>query len=284
MKITTDLPPLPEREPDTHKGTYGRILLIAGSKEMSGAAILASRGAYRAGGGLVTVGMDPALFSTVSSAVSEAIFLDTKSWREHFTPDTLNSYQAVLLGPGIGTSRNRDLAWWILENRKGPLVLDADGLNIVASEPSRIIPPDGERIWTPHPGEFARLTGERPQGDKERVATAEKFVKARGGVLVLKGYRTVVMNETIYTINETGNPGMATAGAGDVLAGMMAAFLGQGMEPFQAARAAVYLHGRAGDLAASELGEISLMAGDLIEYLPRAISEYPKEKVSWKKD
>jgi len=284
MNPLKDLPPLPERGPDTHKGTYGRILLISGSLGMSGAAILAARAAYRAGSGLVTVGIDRDVFSTISPAVPEAIFLDTRAWWERFTPELLNGYQAVLLGPGIGTTVNRDLALWILENRKGPLVVDADGLNIIASENSANLPPARDRIWTPHPGEFSRLTGERPRGDGERVAAAERFVKARGGVLVLKGHRTVVMDGERYAINETGNPGMATAGSGDVLGGMIAALLGQDMEPFQAARASVYLHGRAGDLAARELGEISLISCDLIDWLPRAILEYPKEKRSWKKD
>jgi ADP-dependent NAD(P)H-hydrate dehydratase len=273
VKPVEEIPHLPRREPDTHKGTYGRVLLIAGSEGMTGAAILSARAAYRAGAGLVAVGIDRTLFGAISPAVPEAIFVDTTCWRERLPPAVLDGYEAVLLGPGIGLRRIRDLAWHLLESREGPLAVDADGLNILASEPDHSIPRRAARVWTPHPGEFARLTGEHPRGDAERAAAAERFVKARGGVLVLKGWHTVVMDEEGYAINRTGNPGMATAGAGDVLSGMIAAFLGQGMPPFAAARLAVHLHGRAGDLAAADLGEASLMAGDIVERIPRAILE-----------
>ncbi len=285
MRFTEEIPPLPDREPDTHKGTYGRDLLIAGSKTMRGAAILAARSAYRAGAGLVTVGSDHRLFSTVSPAAPEAIFLDTgRGWEQRLTEEAMDGFDAVLLGPGIGTTRNRELALWVLAHRKGPLVIDADALNIIATGPGRPLPRREDRIWTPHPGEFLRLTGEVPRGDIERIAAAERFVGARGGVLVLKGFHTIVMDSEQYAINSTGNPGMATAGTGDVLAGMLAAFLGQGMAPFAAARAAVHLHGAAGDLAASDLGEISMTAGDIIDRLPRAILAHPKEKYPCRKD
>ena len=274
MKPIDVIASIPRREADTHKGTYGKALLVAGSEGMTGAAILASRGAYRAGAGLVTVGIDRSLFCAVSPAVPEAIFLDTGPGRSALGREVLNAYQAVLLGPGIGTTRSLDFAWWVLENRQGPLVLDADGINITALDPQHHFPFRGDCIWTPHPGEFERLTGERPQGDQERLQAAERFVRARGGVLVLKGHRTLVMDRDGFVINGTGNPGMATAGAGDVLAGMIAAFLAQGFKPFAAARLAVHLHGRAGDLAAADLGEVSLVAGDLIEYLPRVIQEH----------
>lgn len=283
MRMVDRVPPLPEREPETHKGTYGRLLLVTGSEGMTGAAILAARAAYRSGAGLVTVGIDRRLFSTVSAAVPEAIFLGTDEWTVEPSLDLLNGYQAVLVGPGLGTTSSRDLVWWILKHRQGPLVVDADALNIIASRPDETLPLLDDRVWTPHPGEFARLTGRLPAGDEERVSASERFVKARGGVLVLKGHRTVVMDGGRYAINTTGNPGMATAGAGDVLSGMITAFLGQGMAPFDAARTAVHLHGRAGDLAALAMGEISLTAGDLIDHLPRAILEHPKEKGRWKK-
>jgi NAD(P)H-hydrate epimerase len=188
----------------------------------------------------------------------------------------LDSQDAVLVGPGLSDPALRPLIRRILERRKGPLVVDADGLNALAAD-GRFPPPSIKRVWTPHPGEFARLTGESPRGDDERVAAAEDFVGVHGGVLVLKGHRTVVMEAGRYGINETGNPGMATAGAGDVLAGMIAAFLGQGMAPFAAARAAVHIHGLAGDLAAAEKGEVSLVAGDLVDFLPLAIRRYSQE-------
>ena len=284
MKLTEEIPPLPEREPDSHKGTFGRDLLIAGSKTMRGAAILAARSAYRAGAGLVTVGADRRLFASVSPAVPEAIFLDTgRGWSKRLTEEALDGYQAVLIGPGLGTTRHRELAKWVLAHRKGPLVIDADALNIIASEPKQLYFRRDDWVWTPHPGEFLRLTGEMPEGDDERIAAARRFVGERGGVLVLKGHRTVVMDSERYAINSTGNPGMATAGTGDVLAGMLTAFLGQGLAPFHAARLAVHLHGLAGDLAAGELGEASLVAGDLIDHLPPAIVHH-QERLTCRKD
>jgi hydroxyethylthiazole kinase-like uncharacterized protein yjeF len=275
MKATAEEYPLPPRAPDSHKGTYGRVLLVAGSEGMTGAAILAARGAYRTGAGLVTVGIDRELFSTVSPTVPEAIFLDLGPGRVT-GPIDVDGYDAVLVGPGLGATMARAGFREIIDRRKGPLVVDADGLNAIAAD-GRFPHPSPARIWTPHPGEFARLTGEKPKGDAERVAAAERFVRAHGGVLVLKGHRTVVMDAERYAINETGNPGMATAGAGDVLAGMIVALLGQGMEPFAAARSAVHIHGLAGDLAAKDLGMVSVVAGDLVQYIPRAIRTYSGE-------
>ena len=280
MRLVQEVPPLPEREPDTHKGTYGRVLLLAGSEGMTGAAILAARAAYRAGAGLVTVGIERKLFSTISTAVPEAIFLDTGALTGEAIAAKIEGFDAVVVGPGLGTgSASHALALGVLQHRSGPAVLDADALNIIAALPWTTADRRPDRIWTPHPGEFARLTGEQPRGDEERLAAARRFLAARGGVLVLKGHHTVVADGDRYGVNRTGNPGMATAGAGDVLSGVIAAFLGQGLGPFEAARAAVHLHGRAGDLAAAALGEISLTAGDVIDYLPRAILEHPRATV-----
>ncbi len=184
MRLVEEIPRLPPREPDTHKGTYGRVLLIAGSAGMTGAAILAARAAYRSGTGLATVAIDRELFGTVSPAVPEAIFLDASDWRFLLEGERLDRYDAVLVGPGLGAGRSREMALWVLEARRGPLVVDADALNAMAA--TKAAPaPAADRVWTPHPGEFARLTGESPRGDAERVAAAERFVRARGGVLVL---------------------------------------------------------------------------------------------------
>ncbi len=283
MTAKDSFPALPRREPDGHKGTYGKLLLLAGSEGMTGAAILAARAAYRSGAGLVTVGIDRRLFSAVSPAVPEAIFLDSGSWRRRLTSEVLGGFDAIAAGPGLGLDSDRSLLRWLIEKRRGPIVLDADALNIIAAARDSFprvsflaVRPD--TIWTPHPGEFARLTGEHPKGDAERLAASTRFVKAFGGVLVLKGHRTVVMDAERSAVNTSGNPGMATAGAGDVLSGMIAAFLGQGLAPFAAARLAVHLHGRAGDIGAAELGEVSLTAGDLIDYLPKAIQEHVRAR------
>jgi len=267
--------PLPPRKADSHKGTYGRVLLVAGCEKTTGWPILAARAAYRSGAGLVTVGINRRFFSAVSTAVPEAVFFDT--YLSRIAPDTLNGYEAVLVGPGLFEPTLRDLVWALLEDRMGPIVVDADTLDMIAADPDRVLAAADDRVWTPTPEEFTRLTGERPRGDEERVAAAERFVWARGGVLVLKGRPTVVMDGDRYAIEGAGNPGMATSGAGIVLGGMISAFLGQGMAPFEAARAAVRIHGLAGDLAAADLGEIPLMASDIIDCIPRAIRNYQEE-------
>ena len=280
MREVTELPRLAPRPRESHKGDFGRLLVVAGSEGMTGAAILAARAAYRSGAGLVTIGIERGLFASVSPAVPEAIFLDTSSWEEKCVPKVLEPFDALLVGPGLGTTQNRRLVESLLHHWTGaldrepfgarPLVLDADAINVVATSPSIPVSHCASWVWTPHPGEFARLTGEKPAGDAARLESAEKFIRARGGVLVLKGHRTVVMDRERYAVNATGNPGMATAGSGDVLAGMIAALLGQGLSPFDAARLGVHLHGLSGDLAATELGEIPLVASDLVKYLPRA--------------
>ena len=156
----------------------------------------------------------------------------------------------------------------VLEVYDGPQVLDADALNLVAE--GLPAPPSDQRIWTPHPGEFQRLTGTTPSGDAERLEETRRFAGERGGTVLLKGNRTVVHNGDRFYVNLTGNPGMATAGSGDVLTGTITALLGQGLDGFEASQLGAYLHGYAGDIAAESLGQPSLTAGDLIDYLPEA--------------
>ena len=283
MMQITELPRIPAREPDTHKGTYGRVLILAGSPAMPGAAVLAARAALRAGSGLVTVAAPPPVALVVGAACPEAthIVLPEPKARNHREAllralgERLESgADSLALGPGIGTSEGaRALVELALQRFSGPHVVDADGLNLVAAEPALQGPRRENRIWTPHPGELQRLTGEKPRGDEERVAASARFVERFGGVVVLKGHRTVVMEKDRYYINATGNPGMATGGAGDVLTGVIASLLGQGFPPFPAACLSVRIHGRAGDLAARALGQASLIASDIIEHLPQALQE-----------
>ena len=273
------LPPLPQRPHDGHKGTFGRVLLIAGSPGMAGAAILAARGALRAGAGLVTVALPRSLSAPVTVACPEAtqLLLDerqgqllpaTADW-----PETLKGYQAVGMGPGLGRAPSAErLIAGVLGAVSLPHVLDADALNAVAERPELAVPRD-DRIWTPHPGEFERLTGEKPSADDDRRRAALRFVERFRGVLVLKGHRTVVTSHDRCFVNSTGNSGMATGGSGDVLTGVIVALLAQGLGPFDAAARGVQLHGRAGDLAARSVGEYSMIAGDIVDALPAAFLE-----------
>ena len=277
---TLSLPTLPARPTDSHKGTYGRVLIAAGSPFMPGAAALAAKAAYRSGAGLVTVLTDPEAIPAVSASVVEAIFIDwTEIGRSLALRTGDRSWDAVLVGPGLGLADRGRLVLDLVRATSAPIVLDADALNLIAEEKPALDPSD-RRIWTPHPGEFLRLTGETPSGDEERLAAARRFVAERGGVLVLKGHHTIVMDASRYAVNTTGNPGLATAGSGDVLVGMLVAFLGQNLEPFDAARLAVHLHGLAGDLVADltgPMGQVSLCASDLIEYLPLALQRHAND-------
>jgi len=253
---------------------------------MAGAAVLAARAALRAGSGLVTVATDASLAAAVTSAVPEAtlILLPSRATPEtrddeafaHGVAAALGSdlgarFDAVAIGPGLGTSDgSRAVLAAVLDRCPWTAqVFDADALNLIAAgfEPSA----NERRVWTPHPGEFQRLTGDMPHGDADRVDACTRFVARRGGTIVLKGYRTVVAHGEEYAINITGNPGMATGGSGDVLTGLVASFLGQGYTAFDSARLAVYLHGLAGDLAARDRVEASIVAGDLVEFLPAAM-------------
>jgi NAD(P)H-hydrate epimerase len=274
MRRVSEVPRVPARDLDTHKGTYGHALLVAGSQGMYGAPILAARAALRAGVGLVTVASgEAAIITPLAAAVPEAMFLSLAQG-EVLGPGTAGRFDAIGMGPGIGTSATaRAAVEALLASYTGAHVVDADALNLVAANPGMVNNRPANRVWTPHPGEFERLAGEKPRGDAERLAAAERFVAARGGVLVLKGHRTVVADGESVHVNETGNPGMATGGTGDVLTGVITSLLAQRFPPFDAAVLGVWLHGRAGDLAAQELGEASLIAGDVIERLPGAILE-----------
>ena len=282
----TDLPPLPDRAPESHKGTYGRVLLVAGSPGMPGAAVLAARAALRSGAGLVTVAFAESLAPVFTAAVPEAMQLHLpepgsaghdQEIAGRFGQDLSGRFDAVGAGPGLGTSpESRKVLEYLLSQYSGPQVLDADALNLVADG---LQPGDcAERVWTPHPGEFERLTGIRPSGDDERIEETARFATGRGGTVLLKGNRTVVHDGDRFYVNLTGNPGMATAGSGDVLTGLITALLGQGTGRFESAQLGAWLHGFAGDIAAESLGQPSLTATDLINYLPEAFRRTLEER------
>ncbi len=283
----TQLPPLPPRAGDANKGAFGRVLVIAGSRGMSGAAVLCGSSALRGGAGLVRVATPQAIRPEV--AVGNPCYMTTPLQEDDVgqvgrtaIPELLSMAEAsdvVALGPGLGRGPEvTDVVTALLATVDRPLVLDADGLNAIGQNHAAL-KSDASRILTPHPGEFARLTGHDIKTvQASRRESASQYAKANGVVLVLKGQGTIVTDGHQIYQNTSGNPGMATGGAGDVLTGVIAALLGQGLEPFAAAQLGVYLHGRAGDLVAQELGEAGMIASDLLSRLPLAIREHVEQK------
>jgi hydroxyethylthiazole kinase-like uncharacterized protein yjeF len=260
------------RESDSHKGDYGKVLLIAGSVGMTGAAVLAASGAYKSGAGFVASALPERLFPIMQVSVPEAICVERKPGKLDYM-----AYDAVVFGPGLGLEKeNAALLTEVLKNYKGPVVIDADGLNCIAKYDlyQSLLTTEAQVVITPHPGEAKRLLA--ITGDQDRETMAASLTRTLNVVCVLKGAGTLIFKKQsdgalITHKNPTGNPGMATAGSGDVLSGVIGAFLAKGVEPFDAACAGVYVHGAAGDLAAMEIGETGLMASDICRQIPYAI-------------
>lgn len=272
------LPSLPRRERESHKGDFGKVNIISGSVGYTGAPCLAAAGALRAGAGLVSVGVPGEAYPIVAAKLLCAMpypLGEGPRLTEHeleTAVERCRDKDAVVVGPGLGNHPDTlAFARRLIRRVECPLVVDADGINALAGHIDGLDSRRGRvSVLTPHMGEFARLLGREVGEDK--AGEARDFATAHGCILVLKGHRTLVAcpDGEIY-VNQTGNPGMASGGTGDVLAGMIAAFLAQGFEPARAVTAAVYLHGLAGDLAAQALGEYAMTAADLIEYLPQAM-------------
>lgn len=279
-----ELPRLPRRAHDSHKGTFGTVQVVAGSVGMTGAAVLTGRAALRAGAGLVRVAC-PAAAQAVVAAGNPCY--TTAGIRQHAdgsfgegAADELvelgRSADAVAVGPGLG--QGVGVAEFVRAVVGGlpevPVVLDADGLNAVAPFEGTFAGRSEPLILTPHPGEFARLTGAAvPKTAEDRLREAVAFAARWRVVLLLKGSGTLVTDGGRLYRNTTGNPGMATGGSGDVLTGVIAALLGQGLSAFDAAALGAWAHGRAGDIAAADLGQTGLVATDVIEHLPHAFRE-----------
>ena len=270
------------RKREIHKGSCGRILIAAGSVGMAGAAVLAARGALRSGAGLVQLSVPAGIFPIVQTGVLEATCLT-----DSLDNIALSRYNAAAAGPGLGDSRESvEKVRILLDSFDGPLVLDADGLNIAASEDffDLMRARGGRLIITPHMGEARRLMAKDFSEKMTRRELAEALAEKTGAVTVLKGAGTVVAakGRKTYT-NTTGNPGMATAGSGDVLTGIITSLCGQRhsdgrpIEPLEAALAGVYIHGLAGDLGAEEKGEYGLIAGDIAEYTALAVKKISEE-------
>ncbi len=273
---------LPIREKESHKGTYGRVAVIAGSQGMSGAACLSSSSSIRSGSGIVYSIVPQTINEIVESNMIEVITKPIKDkGKGYFTLDSLmdiknaiNNINALAIGPGIGVDDERiKIVEDLLLNVNVPIILDADGLNCISNNTKILLRRKQPTIITPHPGELSRLLNiSIKEIQKNRIKYAKLTSQKFNVITVLKGANTIICgeDETIY-INTTGNPGMATAGSGDVLTGMILSFVGQGINPIKASVAGVYLHGLAGDLAAYEKGQYSMIASDIIENLPYAI-------------
>lgn len=268
---------LPQRPPDAFKNRVGQILVIAGSAGFGGAARLTATAALRAGAGLVVLAAPQSLLPSLEAATAEVIKLPLPEQDGHLAPEALAALaerlawaEVVALGPGLGvTPAAANLVNQILATFDKTIVLDADGLNMVAGDAGVIRNSNARLILTPHPGELRRL---RPVAKDEPPLVAARQAAAEfGQIVVLKGAPTVVaLPSQEALINSTGNAGMATGGSGDVLTGLIAGLAGQGLEPERAAALGVFLHGRAGDLACAQLGMWSMLAGDILDHLPQA--------------
>ena len=265
---------LPDRDVDGHKGDFGRILLLCGSRGFTGAAYLAAMGALRSGAGLVFLGVPESIYPIVAVKLNEAIVfplpeengaLSKKAVTEVL--EKLSKMDAVLIGPGLGiTPGTLAVTMAVLEHFAGPVVLDADGITLMAAHKDILRGRTGCTILTPHAGEFLRLGFEI---GTDRVSAGETAATDLGAIVLLKGHRTVVTNGTCTYINPTGNPGMAVGGSGDVLAGIITAMLGQKIPPLEAAAVGAWLHGAAGDLCACEIGQYGMLPTDMLSRLPR---------------
>lgn len=254
-----------------HKGCFGRALLVAGARGMAGASVLAARAAMRSGLGLLTVHLPICNNEIVQSCVPEAMTsIDACDTFFSVAPAT-DAYTAIGVGPGLGRNdATASALHTLIKNSRVPMVVDADALNILAQNPSWIDELPSGSVLTPHPGEFARLAGASCSA-YETLARARDFAIKHNVCVVLKGGYTAVINSNgDFCINTAGNAGMATGGSGDVLTGIVLALLARGHSAYDAARIAVYVHATAGDEAAREVGELSLLAGDIVGYLPAA--------------
>jgi NAD(P)H-hydrate epimerase len=272
---------LPRRVPDAHKGHFGHLLAVAGSSQKSGAAVLLARGALRCGVGLITVATPASAQERIAVQQAEVMteaLAQTSSGRlsraaREQARELSQARDALAIGPGLGTGADVDgLVSHLLDGNPVPAVVDADGLNaLVPGGPSP--KPATSPVLTPHPGEAARLLDSSPADiQRDRPTAARELARRHGAVAVLKGHRTVIAGaDGRLAFNASGNPGMATAGTGDVLTGAIGAFLARGLEGWSAARLAVYAHGSAGDRAAARLGQDGMIAGDLIAELPAVL-------------
>ena len=278
MRLPT---PLSRTKRNVHKNTFGHLLVIAGSGRMTGAACLTGLAALRSGCGLVTLAVPKGINATVhKKCAHELMTLPLPQTRNEtiasnafpLLKKSLKKSTAVAIGPGLSQDpQTLKFILKIIETVHLPMVIDADALNALAGHLSSLRKGKTARVLTPHPGEMSRLTkSDKTRIEANRRKTARDFARKYNCVLLLKGHRTVIASPQRTTVNTTGNPGMATAGSGDVLTGVIGSFLAQGLSAYDAAKFGAYIHGKAGDCAARTKGRVSLIASDIIDHIPAA--------------
>ena len=265
---------LPDRDPFGHKGTFGRVLLLCGSRGFTGAAYLAAMGALRTGAGLVFLGVPESIYAIEAVKLNEPVVFPLPEEEGKLSPqaigeilERLPQMDAVLMGCGLGQSPGTlAVAKAVLEQAKCPVVLDADGINVLREHKDILRGRANPTILTPHDGEFLRFGGKLGE---DRMASARQFSREWNCILLLKGHCTCITDGSTAYLNHTGNPGMAVGGSGDVLAGMIVSLLGQGLPPLEAAACGAWLHGAAGDLCADEMGQYGMLPTDMFTRIPR---------------
>lgn len=265
---------LPDRNPWGHKGNFGKLLLLCGSRGYTGAAFFAAMGALRSGAGLVFLGVPESIYGIEAVKLNEPVIFPLPDAGGRLSvdavPEILTRFpqmDAVLVGPGLGQSEGTlAVVRAVLEKAECPVVVDADGINVLSAHRDLLRGRKSPTILTPHDGEFARLGGVMGE---DRMAAAAALAEELGCVVLLKGHETCITDGTDGYLNPTGNPGMAVGGSGDVLAGVITALLGAGLPPLEAAACGAWLHGAAGDRCAAELGQYGMLPTDMLGALPR---------------
>ena len=267
---------LPDRKLDTHKGDYGKLLLLCGSRGYTGAPALAAMGALRSGAGMIFLGVPQSIYEIIAGKMLEPVVCPFADKNGMFCSKATSQFDkylskadAVLIGPGLGQSKDvLKVVSYVLKSYNGPIVLDADGINVLEKHRDILRDRTSVTIITPHEGEFARIGG-ISTGDK--LTSASLLADELGVIVLLKGHRTVVTDGKTAYINNTGNPGMAVGGCGDILSGIIVSLLGQGLAPLEATACAAWLHGAAGDVCSQEIGQYGMLPSDMLCVLPRLL-------------
>ena len=267
---------LPDRDPWGHKGIFGKVLLLCGSKGFTGAAYLAAMGALRTGAGLVFLGVPESIYAIEAVKLNEPVVFPLPDKEGKLSEEAIPEIMArlpqmdgVLIGCGLGQSEGTlAVVKAVLDHAACPVVVDADGINVLSRHKDILRGRAYPTILTPHDGEFARIGGCLTE---DRMASAAALANELKAIVLLKGHRTCITNGKMGYLNTTGNPGMAVGGSGDVLAGMIVSLLGQGLAPLEAAACGAWLHGAAGDICAGELGQYAMLPTDMLKALPRLL-------------